>query len=91
MERFLNVSANKTYPESLVKMHTESMFPIPKILAQNFQNSDLEPTFLTNSISDSDSSSQLKKHQNDQNDQNALITWNHQFNSAISELFSTLP
>ena len=88
MERFLNVSANKTYPESLVKMHTESMFPIPKILAQNFQNSDLELTFLTNSISDSDSSSQLQKHQNDQN---VLIIWNHQFNSAISELFSTLP
>lgn len=56
MERFLNVSANKNYPESLVKMHTESMFPIPKILVQNFWNSDLEPTFLTNSISDSDSS-----------------------------------
>ena len=88
MERFLNVSANKTYPESLVKMHTESMFPIPKILAQNFQNSDLELTFLTNSISDSDSSSQLQKHQNDQN---VRIIWNHQFTSAISELFSTLP
>ena len=82
------LSANKNYPESLVKMHTESMFPIPKILVQNFWNSDLEPTFLTNSISDSDSSTQLQKHQNDQN---ALIIWNHQFNSTISELFSTLP
>ena len=54
------LSANKNYPESLVKMHTESMFPIPKILVQNFWNSDLEPTFLTNSISDSDSSTSLQ-------------------------------
>lgn len=91
MKRFLNVSANKNYSESLVKIHTEYMYPVPKILAHNFWNSDLEPTFLTNSISDSDSSTQLQKHQNDQNDQNALIIWNHQFNSAISELFTILP